>query len=73
MDLDKPVPGGPCWAEVGAPDLTAAKRFYSTLFGWRTETDGREEMGGYTIAIWTTSRSPRSSRWAPSRSPSSGT
>ncbi|WP_329343183.1 VOC family protein [Streptomyces sp. NBC_01352] len=50
MKLDKPVAGGPCWAEVGAPDLTAAKEFYSALFGWRTETDSREEMGGYTIA-----------------------
>ncbi|WP_051870286.1 VOC family protein, partial [Streptomyces resistomycificus] len=50
MKLDKPVAGGPCWAEVGAPDLAAAQRFYSTVFGWRTETDSREEMGGYTIA-----------------------
>lgn len=50
MKLDKPVVSGPCWAEVGAPDLTAAKEFYSALFGWRTETDSREEMGGYTIA-----------------------
>lgn len=50
MKLDKPVPGGPCWAEVGAPGVDAAKEFYSTLFDWRTETDSREEMGGYTIA-----------------------
>ncbi|MDC0766961.1 VOC family protein [Streptomyces sp. HD] len=50
MQLDKPVAGGPCWAEVGCPDLEAGKRFYSALFGWRTETDAREEMGGYTIA-----------------------
>jgi predicted enzyme related to lactoylglutathione lyase len=50
MRLDKPVHGGPCWAEVGTPDLEAAKRFYSALFGWREETDSREEMGGYTIA-----------------------
>lgn len=50
MRLDKPVPNGPCWAEVGTPDPEAAQRFYGELFGWRTETDSREEMGGYTIA-----------------------
>lgn len=50
MKLDKPVAGGPCWAEVGTPDLEAGQRFYGELFGWRTETDSREEMGGYTIA-----------------------
>ncbi|AZP16014.1 VOC family protein [Streptomyces aquilus] len=50
MRLDKPVAGGPCWAEVGTPDLEAGKRFYGVLFGWRTETDAREDMGGYTIA-----------------------
>ncbi|WLW57138.1 VOC family protein [Streptomyces sp. YU58] len=50
MKLDKPVTGGPCWAEVGAPALEVAKEFYSALFGWRSETDSREEMGGYTIA-----------------------
>ncbi|MFG2550393.1 VOC family protein [Streptomyces sp. NPDC048581] len=50
MKLDKPVPGGPCWAEVGCPDLEAGRRFYSAVFGWRTESDTREEMGGYTIA-----------------------
>jgi predicted enzyme related to lactoylglutathione lyase len=50
MKLDKPVAGGPCWAEVGAPDLEEAERFYGEIFGWRTETDPREEMGGYTIA-----------------------
>ncbi|MEU6377083.1 VOC family protein [Streptomyces sp. NPDC046909] len=50
MRLDKPVAGGPCWAEVGSPEMADAKRFYGELFGWRTETDERAEMGGYTIA-----------------------
>ncbi|MGN9758703.1 VOC family protein [Streptomyces sp. SD31] len=50
MKLDKPVSGGPCWTELGSDDLAAAKRFYEGLFGWRAETDPRQEAGGYTIA-----------------------
>lgn len=50
MKLDVPVPGGPCWAELGTDDLAAAQRFYTELFGWRCETDPREEAGGYTVA-----------------------
>lgn len=50
MKLDKPVIGGPCWTELGTDDLAAAKRFYEGLFGWRAETDPRQEAGGYSIA-----------------------
>ncbi|MDG9725202.1 MULTISPECIES: VOC family protein [unclassified Streptomyces] len=50
MKLHEPVPGGPCWAELGTSDLVAAKRFYTKLFGWRPETDSRQQAGGYTIA-----------------------
>jgi predicted enzyme related to lactoylglutathione lyase len=50
MKLDEPVTGGPCWAELGTSDLEAAKRFYTRLFGWRPETDPRQEAGGYTVA-----------------------
>jgi predicted enzyme related to lactoylglutathione lyase len=50
MKLDKPATGGPCWIELGTSDLEAAKRFYTRLFGWRPETDPRQEAGGYTIA-----------------------
>ncbi|MFI7400724.1 VOC family protein [Streptomyces sp. NPDC049541] len=50
MKLDKPVTGGPCWTELGTSDLSAAKRFYAELFGWRSETDPRQEAGGYTVA-----------------------
>ncbi|MFD7876508.1 VOC family protein [Streptomyces sp. NPDC059766] len=50
MKLDKPVPGGPCWTELGTSDLEGAKRFYAQVFGWRPETDPRPEAGGYTIA-----------------------
>jgi len=50
MKLDKPVTGGPCWTELGTSDLESAKRFYADLFGWRPETDPRQEAGGYTVA-----------------------
>ncbi|MCX5167261.1 VOC family protein [Streptomyces antibioticus] len=50
MKLDAPVPGRPCWVELGTPDLDAAKRFYTELFGWRPERDPRQEAGGYTVA-----------------------
>ncbi|MFE0515974.1 VOC family protein [Streptomyces sp. NPDC058964] len=50
MKLDKPVTGGPCWTELGTNDLEGAKRFYTELFGWRPETDPRQEAGGYTVA-----------------------
>jgi predicted enzyme related to lactoylglutathione lyase len=50
MKLDRPVTGGPCWTELGTSDLEGAKRFYADLFGWRPETDPRQEAGGYTVA-----------------------
>ncbi|MFF1832663.1 VOC family protein [Streptomyces sp. NPDC058231] len=50
MKLSAPVPGGPCWLELSTPDIPAAKSFYAALFGWRSETDPREEAGGYTMA-----------------------
>ncbi|MFF8429570.1 MULTISPECIES: VOC family protein [unclassified Streptomyces] len=50
MKFDKPVIGGPCWTELGTSDLERAKGFYTELFGWRPETDPRQEAGGYTVA-----------------------
>ncbi|WP_031085388.1 VOC family protein [Streptomyces sp. NRRL WC-3549] len=50
MKLTEPVPGGPCWVELGTPDVAAAKTFYAALFGWRPTTDPRPEAGGYTVA-----------------------
>ncbi|MFJ6725497.1 VOC family protein [Streptomyces sp. NPDC091281] len=50
MKLDVPVPGGPCWVELGTSDLAAARRFYAELFGWRCVTDERTEAGCYTVA-----------------------
>lgn len=49
MKLTAPVPGGPCWKWLSTSDVAAAKPFY-TAFGRRTETDPREEAGGYTVA-----------------------
>lgn len=34
MEVSKHTPGTFCWAELGARDQQAAKRFYSELFGW---------------------------------------
>jgi predicted enzyme related to lactoylglutathione lyase len=31
------APGTFCWAELGTPDPAAAKRFYTSLFGWTAE------------------------------------
>jgi predicted enzyme related to lactoylglutathione lyase len=50
MEFDKPVVGGPCWAELGTSDLEAATRFYSEVFGWRMQRDPRLVSGGYTLA-----------------------
>ncbi|MEW5351963.1 MULTISPECIES: VOC family protein [unclassified Streptomyces] len=51
MEFDKPVTGGPCWAELGTSDLAAAKRFYGEVFGWRCDApDSRPELRGYTVA-----------------------
>lgn len=50
MEFDKPVVGGPCWAELGTSDLEGATRFYAEVFGWRMQRDPRLASGGYTIA-----------------------
>ena len=31
------APGTFCWADLGTPDAAAAKRFYTSLFGWTAE------------------------------------
>jgi predicted enzyme related to lactoylglutathione lyase len=42
------APGTPCWIDLGSPDLAAAARFYSELFGWEAQDMG-EQMGHYTF------------------------
>jgi predicted enzyme related to lactoylglutathione lyase len=40
--------GVPNWADLGSPDLAAAKQFYAGVFGWDPQ-EGPPEAGGYTI------------------------
>lgn len=42
-------PGTPCWVEVTAPDVPAAKDFYAAVLGWKF-TQFSQENGGYSIA-----------------------
>jgi predicted enzyme related to lactoylglutathione lyase len=35
--MDWYAPGTFCWADLGTPDATAAKQFYTALFGWTSE------------------------------------
>lgn len=38
--------GEPCWADVTAPDVEAAKRFYASVLGWEYSESG-ETYGNY--------------------------
>lgn len=43
------VPAGtPCWADLAAPDLDDARRFYPELFGWTGRIAPEPEANGYT-------------------------
>lgn len=35
--IESYAPGTFCWADLGTPDAAAAKRFYTSLFGWTAE------------------------------------
>lgn len=41
--------GQPCCADVTSPDVDAAARFYSDLFGWEAAKAPQPEAGGYTM------------------------
>ena len=41
--------GVPCWADLSAPDVEAAKSFYAEVLGWTFQDTG-DEYGGYAIA-----------------------
>jgi uncharacterized protein len=43
------APGAFCWAELGTPDAAAAKRFYTSLFGWTAEDRPMGPDAYYTI------------------------
>ena len=42
--------GTPSWVDLGAPDVEAAVRFYSGLFGWEIP-EGPPEAGGYRMCM----------------------
>ena len=42
--------GTPCWVDLQVDDVTAARAFYSDLFGWEI-FDGPEDAGGYVMAL----------------------
>ncbi|MFI6346186.1 VOC family protein [Streptomyces sp. NPDC050560] len=44
------TPGTPCWMSLMAHDLTAARKFYATLFGW-TFRPGPHQLGPYVGAL----------------------
>jgi len=42
--------GEPCWTDVTAPDLEAAKRFYAAVFDWTFEDTGAD-FGNYNLCF----------------------
>lgn len=45
-----PWPAGmPCWTDLSAPDVAAAKEFYRSVLGWDFQNN-EDEYGGYAIA-----------------------
>jgi uncharacterized protein len=49
MQQQTVAPHTPCWTELSVPDPEAAKAFYGTVFGWRSEDGPRAEAGGYAM------------------------
>jgi len=61
--IEKHAPGSFCWIELGTTDQTAAKHFYSSLFGWAAadmpmgpndlytifKLEGRDAAAAYTL------------------------
>jgi predicted enzyme related to lactoylglutathione lyase len=43
------APGTFCWPELSTPDPAAAKKFYTSLFGWQFKETDMGEQGVYTI------------------------
>ncbi|WP_042379363.1 VOC family protein [Streptacidiphilus melanogenes] len=43
--------GAPCWADLNAPDLESARRFYGAALGWEFQDKG-PEYGHYTMCLW---------------------
>jgi len=61
--VDTHAPGSFCWIELGTTDQNAAKQFYGSLLGWKSndfpmgpsgvytifQVDGRDAAAGYTL------------------------
>lgn len=47
--IDAGTYGAPNWVDLSTPDLEGAKRFYTSLFGWKLE-QSTTPMGEYVIA-----------------------
>jgi predicted enzyme related to lactoylglutathione lyase len=43
--------GAPCWADLNAPDLESARRFYGAALGWEFQDKG-PAYGHYTMCLW---------------------
>ncbi|SRR5579884_388423 len=48
-NIEKHSPGSFCWFELGTMDSEAAKKFYSSLFGWSSQDFPMGPAGVYTI------------------------
>lgn len=46
MITTDPVPGVPCWIDLGAPDVQATAAFYGAVLGWDFEPMGEGMDGG---------------------------
>jgi len=46
MITTDPVPGVPCWIDLGAPDVQATAAFYGAVLGWDFEPMGEGTDGG---------------------------
>ena len=50
-ELDRYIPGVPCWIDTTQPDPDAAAEFYAGLFGWELEeTMPADAPGNYLQA-----------------------
>jgi predicted enzyme related to lactoylglutathione lyase len=50
MEMEKYENGLPSWVDMGSPDLSLARAFYSGLFGWDAP-EGPPEAGGYSVCL----------------------
>src|SRR5687768_15961510 len=48
-NIDTHNPGSFCWFELATTDQNAAKKFYSSLFGWQPNDNPMGDAGVYTI------------------------